>query len=565
MTATSSAPDSLSAARLVSVGPGERDRGPAGGSRRRARIGIAGILLLSLALAARAAGAAEGEPRVGTIRVRALDVFSPEEASRGWLYRTANAVRFQTRESVIRRFLLFHEGDVFVPARLEETERNLRALPFLKAATVTAGLPHDGVVDVEVVTQDAWTTEPGISFGGKGGATTYGFVLREKDFLGAGRQIAVSYDKDVERTNRSVRYVDPYFFGPYWLADLAYSSNSDGNETRLAVLRPFVSFVDRRSSQALYDRLSLNDRIFADGETLSRYHLKHEEVAVRQAWAIEASDAGARRVSVGFQSLDDRFSPIDSSSSPVLPDDRRFRYLTIAYQDVSNDFMKLNYVNRDVRYEDFNLGHNIVAELGVSPAAFGVERTTERFRVALEQGWRLGIGSFLSAALEYRTRWDGSPQNEILSGRVLFVRKFEEIRPLQTFVSQIAFDRGWNLDRDVQFFADGDNGLRGYRLYAFEGDKRVIFNAEQRFFLAREFLQLFSPGAAIFFDTGAATPPGQPLRFSDFKTDVGVGIRIAISRAATNSILRFDVSYALNPDPRGRRGFLISFSSGQVF
>ena len=127
------------------------------------------------------------------------------------------------------------------------------------------------------------------------------------------------------------------------------------------------------------------------------------------------------------------------------------------------------------------------------------------------------------------------------------------------------FDRGWNLDRDVQFFADGQNGLRGYRLYAFEGDKRVVWNAEQRLFMGREFLQLFSPGAAIFFDTGAATPPGQPLRFADFKTDVGIGLRIAITRASTNSVLRFDLAYALNRDPRGRRGFLVSFSSGQGF
>ncbi|MEO8432843.1 MAG: hypothetical protein ABI592_15145 [Acidobacteriota bacterium] len=534
---------------------------------------IARLLFGTLLALAVAGGDSRGQPapapaatsRIGAIRIRALDVFSPEEASRGWVYRTANAVRFKTREAVIRRFLLFHEGDVFEPARLEETERNLRVLPFLKAATVSAGPPHDGVVDVEVVTQDAWTTEPGVSFGGKGGATTYGFVLREKDFLGSGRQIAVSYDKDTERTNRSVRYTDPYLFGPYWLGDFAYSSNSDGNETRIAVTRPFVSFVDRRSSQALYDRLTLNDRIFANGETLSRYSLKREQATARQGWALDATNDRARRIFVGFDSVNDRFSLLDTSPAPVLPGDRRFRYVTFAYQDVTNDFLKLNYVNRDVRFEDFNLGRNFIVEIGVSPAVFGIDRTTERFRAAIEQGWRLGPGSFLSAALEYRTRWDGDPRNEILSGRVLFVHKFDGIRPLQTFVSRLTFDRGWNLDRDVQFFADGDNGLRGYRLYAFEGDKRVIFNAEQRFFLAREFLQLFSPGAAVFFDTGAATPPGQPLRFSDFRSDVGVGIRISISRAATNSVLRLDLSYALDRDPRGRRGLLVSFSSGQVF
>ena len=117
----------------------------------------------------------------------------------------------------------------------------------------------------------------------------------------------------------------------------------------------------------------------------------------------------------------------------------------------------------------------------------------------------------------------------------------------------------------MQFFADGDNGLRGYKLYAFEGNKRVVWNVEQRFFLGKEILQLFSLGAAAFFDTGAATPENEPLTTKDFKSDVGVGIRIGITRAATNNTVRIDFAYALNPDAKGRRGFLVSFSSGQGF
>src|SRR6202162_2810069 len=70
--------------------------------------------------------------RVGSITIRALNVFSPEEAAHGWVYRAADALHIETRESVIRKFLLFREGEPYDPARLEETERNLRVLPFLK-------------------------------------------------------------------------------------------------------------------------------------------------------------------------------------------------------------------------------------------------------------------------------------------------------------------------------------------------------------------------------------------------------------------------------------------------
>ena len=98
---------------------------------------------------------AEEPPRIGSITVTTLDVFTPKEASAGWAYRTTNRLHMQTRESVIRQFLLFAEGDPYDPTRLAQTERNLRALDFIKSATVTASEPHDGVVNVFVITQDS--------------------------------------------------------------------------------------------------------------------------------------------------------------------------------------------------------------------------------------------------------------------------------------------------------------------------------------------------------------------------------------------------------------------------
>ena len=510
------------------------------------------------------AAAGQTPLRVGQITVRSINVFSPEEASRGWLYRAANAVHFETRESVIRKFLLFHEGDPYDATRLEETERNLRGLPFLKAASVVPGRRHDGLVDVEVTTQDAWTTQPGLSFGKKGGVTTYSFSFEEKDFLGTGRSAQVSYGKDPDRINRFVEYKDPYFFGPYWNADFLYSSNSDGTEEAARIGRPFYSFVSPWAADFLLTHLSQDDRIFENGAESERFRQSHREVHVRYGRAITASDERARRLTAGFELLKDEFEHTPNRPLDPLPDRRSFRYLFLRYEDISNDFLKLNYVNRDSRFEDFNLGRSIVATIAVSPAAFGLDRTTEFLRVSGSEGWRLSPSSFVQAGIAFRTRLDNGVQNAMLSGTVSYVRKFDTPL-LQTLVSHLQFDEGWNLDRDVQFFADGGNGLRGYRLHAFEGNKRLVWNVEHRLFTGREILQLASLGAAVFFDTGAATPAGRPLKLSEFKSDIGVGLRIAISRASTNSILRVDAAYPLNPDPFGRKGWLISFSSGQVF
>ena len=81
-------------------------------------------LLLSLALLIGTVASAE-PLRIGTVTIHALDVYSSEEAGKGWLYRVADRLHVETRRTVIEKFLLFRKGDVYSPERLAETERNL--------------------------------------------------------------------------------------------------------------------------------------------------------------------------------------------------------------------------------------------------------------------------------------------------------------------------------------------------------------------------------------------------------------------------------------------------------
>jgi outer membrane protein assembly factor BamA len=502
--------------------------------------------------------------RVGAIRIDSLDVFTEEEATKGWVYRAANTIHIETRVSVIRSFLLFKEGDPYDPNRLTETERNLRNLPFIKSASVLAHPPKDGVVDVDVRTQDAWTTQPGISLGKKGGVTTYSFALEEKDLLGLGRQISLRYGQDVQRIIRSIQYKDPCLFGPYWSTEAIYANNSDGDQKGIRINRPFYSFLTPWAADLIALRTTQDDKIYTQGVESSIFRGDHRDYQVAYGRALSANDIRARRLFAGFQAAEDVFDHRADRPDDVIPDDRNFRYLFVRYEDVGSDFLKVNYVNRDSRFEDINLATGFSVTLGVSPKALGLDRTTGLARFGGSSGWRLSQSSFVLAGLSYETRFDSGPKNEILSGSATYVRKFGTL-PLQTFVTHLEFDLGWNLDRDVQFFADGGNGLRGYRLYSFEGNRRVIWNVEHRIFSGKEILQLASFGAVAFFDTGTAVPEGRPLTLSEFKSDVGVGIRVAVSRAAGNPILRVDFAYALNPDPFGRKGWLVSFSSGQVF
>ncbi len=537
-------------------------RRPGPETRRRTFLPVAAASLLLAGLTG--AAAAEQPLTIGRIAIHPLNVFSPEEAASGWFYRLADALHITTRPSVVRRFLLFREGDPYDPELLAQSERNLRQLSFIKLASVVAGPPHDGVVDVDVTTQDGWTTEVGGSFGSKGGLTTYGVNLSEKNVAGTGREIAVGYDKGSERTTRSLEFNDPYLFGPYWNGSLVLTTNSDGHEQQLEVQRPFYAFTTPWALDVSLDNLRQNEKLYRDGEVDAEFRQDHRSLNLLYGKALWASLTRARRLSAGIDAEEDTFRSLPDHPGEVLPDDRKFRYVFVQYDDVSNDFLKVNYVNRDLRYDDFNLGTTFSLRLALSPTPLGAQETTGLVSVSASRGWQLGPRAFFLGNIGYSTRLGPVNHDAILTASGFLAVKFASV-PIQTFVARLRVDRGEDLDRDVQFFADGLNGLRGYRLHAFEGDKRIILNLEHRIFSGMEILHLVAPGAVAFVDTGAAVPAGQSLGIRSFKTDAGVGLRFGIARAPSNNILRVDFAYAFNPDPRGRRGWLVSFSSSQAF
>jgi hypothetical protein len=519
------------------------------------------LLLATLALlACLSAFADEAQAlRIGTITIQPLDVFSPEEAARGWIYRGADILHVESRAALIRKFLLFREGDRFEPALLAESERNLRALSFLKSASVTPSEPRDGLVDVTVVTQDSWSLEAGGSAGSKGGTATYGFELSETNFLGRGRQLQILYDNGVDRRKQSLVYRDPAFLRPYWKSLFLYSHNSDGDERRIQIARPFYSFTTGHAFEALADDLTQRVTMYRDSYADAIFSVKHRELLLSYGKSIDASTLRAIRLTGGIDLLDDRFAPFGPANAS-LPDDRRFRYLFAQLEDVESDFLKVNFVNKDLRYEDINLGRQLLLRTAFSP---GPGQATALLRASAADGRRLGDRSFVLPDISLESRLDGGPRNAIASANVRYVLKLATSYP-QTFVSRLALRRGWNLDRDVQFFADGLNGLRGYHIHAFEGDKSVMLNVEHRLFLGRELLQLISPGVAMFVDAGDAEPRGRAITLSRLKADAGFGLRIGLARTPKN-ILRIDFAWPLLADARGRRGLMISASSSQAF
>ena len=131
---------------------------------------------------------------IGRITIEIVDVFDPSKRGEdGWFNRFVDLLHIRTREEVIRRQLLFHEGDVLDPEVLAETERNLRALGYLRKAEVTADQHENGAADVHVRVQDSWTTRASYGLGRTGGHTRAELEAQEVNLLGFGKKLGFSF------------------------------------------------------------------------------------------------------------------------------------------------------------------------------------------------------------------------------------------------------------------------------------------------------------------------------------------------------------------------------------
>jgi len=380
--------------------------------------------------------------------------------------------------------------------------------------------------------------------------------------VGLGKELQLEWDKGIDRSRLGVNYSDPAFFAPYWNAKFGYAVNSDGYDHRFSVARQFYSFTTPWSAELSFTGFKQDDHLYADGVEHERFRHHRREIVGSYGRALRATDDAATRLVAGVRLVDNSFSNVNEEPLTIVPEPREFRYLFLRLDRVENDFVKLNFVNKDIRFEDFNLGRQTSLEAAISPRAFGPDMNTAFVRVAASDGRRVGDDGFVLSSVSLASRFDGGAAHTIASSSLLLVRRTEARHP-RALVGRIAVTSGWRVDRDVQFFADGLTGLRGYRAHSFSGTRAVVINVEERIHLGREILQLASPGLVAFIDAGNATDGGAS-ELMKLKTDVGVGIRVGLPRTPKN-LLRVDLSYALQPDPLRSRRWMVSFSSGQAF
>ena len=484
---------------------------------------------------------------IGAILIDPQDIFDAAEADEeARAFRAANRLHARTRPETIASQLLFREGDPYSADRLAETERILRKDRYLYDASIVPVAYRDGEVDILVRTRDVWTLNPGISFGRSGGVNATSIEVEEMNLLGTGRKLGIGYSMDHDRSTTALDYHDAHLGDSWWRLAAGYADSSDGGSWRLALERPFYSLTATRAGG-----LSLLDderveQPYDRGEAIDEYQVRRRLATAYAGRSAGLSDGWSRRWTAGITTDESLFEPTMATVDAArVPDDRRLVYPWIGLEVLENRYAKRSNRDQIGRVEDVALGWHAGLQLGWASRGTGSDRDALMFRGNASRGLDLGPDDSLQfgATLDGRLE-DGAPAGTLLGASVQLHHRQSPVRAL--YVSMQA-DAGFNLDTDAPLELGGDSGLRGYPLRYTAGEGRWLFTAEERWYTDWYPLRLVHVGAAAFVDAGGTwgeNPGGSPP--IGLLRDVGVGLRLGMSRSALANVVHVDLAMPLD-------------------
>ncbi|MFZ2509396.1 MAG: hypothetical protein WAW79_13100 [Steroidobacteraceae bacterium] len=488
--------------------------------------------------------------RIGSVTLYIQQIFDPQKpGERKQLFQLADRWHVDTREATIGEQLLFRPGDLYSRRKLEETERNLRDLRFIQEPVIRATGYHDGLVDLEVAVHDVWTTNPGISFHRAGGSNSTGFQLEELNFLGLGKQLAIDYHDDVDRSSVEFKWHDPNVGGSRWRSTISMTDSDDGSGEAIRFERPFFSLDTRWSAGLWYAHDDAIQNVYRLGHSIAAYRRDAEDAEISYGWSEGLQGDWTRRWNVGLRREVARFAEVPDAAAPAnLPVDRDLGYPFLRLEGVQDDFEKTRNLDQIARTEDLHFGMRYALELGWAAGTAGADRDAALLRAEFSRGFRIGSGRslFLGTAMHSRIE-NGSAQDALLSGQLRFYR---QTSPRSTFFASLSGDIGHELDADHELALGGEEGLRGYPLRYQTGSGRTLLTVEQRIYTGRSLWKLADIGGAVFFDIGRTWGDSAfgPTASRGLLKDIGFGLRLGSSRSALGNVLHFDLAFPLDGD-----------------
>lgn len=504
------------------------------------------------------------EMEIERIYFSRLPIFNTANDSEdNWLFRWANNFHLLTRESTIRQQLLFNEGET-VPVRLlEETARLLRRQGYFHDVDVRPVSRCGDSIDVEVITKDNWSLTPTLAFDNVGGESTYSIGMRDSNLLGRGKLLALKRGKELDRQSTELLYQDNNVLGSRLRNRVSLMDSSDGDTRAFDLDLPFYS-LDTRFAWAvrLLDQERL-DTQYARGVEVSEVRHDIEDYTAELGFSSGLSNGVTRRWRLGFRHQQDRFALSDELPPPdIFPAERQMDYLFVGFEAVEDRYATAFNLDQIYRTEDLHLGFRVNFSAGYASKVFGSDQHRLILRGSFHDSLLFSTDSYWQHELE----WEGFYNQDSKVSEDVLVRYEHRYFHRQTerysFFARAEAVYGKNLNSHRQTVLGGTTGARGFENRFQTGDSRFLLSLEERWYSDIHLFNLVRLGAAVFVDTGRVwTDDPDVLEDSTWLANVGFGLRLASSKAASNRIAHLDFAFPLtHAGEQGVEDFLVNFT-----
>jgi hypothetical protein len=463
-----------------------------------------------------------------------------------------------TKESVIRRYLALQLGDRCTEVRRAESERILRAQPFIADATVLAYDDGQGGVALTVSTVDEVSLIIGAGIGG--GTGVHSLLLGEDNLLGTAFHAESQWRKGVHRDTYAAKVVDYQFLGRPYQLRLEGGRRELGSDWGTELSHPFLTDLQRVSWRT------------TAGNANGYFYFRRPD-ALPAAIKLERSYSdigGVVRIgpplgrlalvggSISFEDESPATSPIIVTDTALLADTSQ----ALINRYTKHQTARLNAL-WGVRNVHFVRVSGFDALEGTQDLRTGVQLATllgkgVRFLRGNERDWfgstdlYLGMASPISfAALdvagEGRRDEEGNWDGILTHGRgALYLKPINR----HTLISDLEWSGGWKQRIPFQLtFADRDGGLRGFRSADVGGARRVVGHIEDRYLIGRR-KQIATFAVAAFAEGGKLWAGDSPFGVNTpLYASAGVSL-LAASPPQSRRTFRADLAFPV----RGPRG-----------
>jgi hypothetical protein len=480
----------------------------------------------------------------------------------------ARAMHATTRTELIRRFLLLDRTDACNELRRAESERILRAQPFIAEADVFVVLNEGGGVDLEVRTSD----EAAIVLGGSVRASTphvTSLLVGNANLAGEGLYASLSWrDGAGFRDGVGGRFIDHQFLGRPWVFGVEGERASLGGSWRGEGAHPFLTdlqrvawrmrvgrsngYVELRQPDGVRPNVALERGFFDVGGILRVGNPGRLNLF---GFSITGLDErpGSRLVLPDSGVIND----IGAVPSPFVSHRIVRANILIGVRDIV--FERMEGVDALTAAQDIPIGFQFGTLVGRSLPVPGEHEDEDVFLAGdLYVGASAGISmSRLQLQAEGRRPnvsgvWDGM----IATGRLTHTLRFT---PRHRNQIAVEFSGAFRQRTPVQLLLGVPEwGVRGYEESNYAGGQRLVARAEERYVLG-SLLGAGDLGGAVFADVGRQWAGDVPFGMTTgVKASVGVSLLAAVPPRSAR-VWRADLAFPVSSGANAR--WTLSFTN----